>query len=79
MKNLEHRDARLAKPLEAKVNLIPYNPIEGTEYKTPSAQKVEQFKTILEKAGVRVTVRQTAGRDINAACGQLRRLREAGI
>lgn len=71
--------ARLAKPLEAKVNLIPYNPIEGTEYKTPSAQKVEQFKTILEKAGVRVTVRQTAGRDINAACGQLRRLREAGI
>ncbi len=70
--------ARLARPLEAKVNIIPYNPIADSEFKTPSAQKVDEFRMILEKAGLRVIVRQTAGRDINAACGQLRRIREAG-
>lgn len=68
--------AAIAKPLGAKVNLIPYNPIDGVDFKTPSAAKVNQFRDILLKSGLRVTVRQTAGRDINAACGQLRRLRE---
>ncbi len=69
--------AKIAKPLQAKVNLIPYNPIEGEDYKTPSQETVEKFAAILEKRGVYVTVRQTAGRDINAACGQLARLRTA--
>ena len=68
--------ARLAAPLKAKVNIIPYNPIREMEYQTPSAAKVEIFRSILEKHGVRVIVRQTAGRDINAACGQLRLDRE---
>ncbi len=67
--------ARLAKPLHAKVNLIPYNPIAESEFKTPSNVQVENFRNILEQRGVYVTVRQTAGRDINAACGQLARLR----
>ncbi len=69
--------ARIAFPLGAKVNLIPYNPIADTDFKTPSAQKVDEFRAILVRNGIRVTVRQTAGRDINAACGQLRRLRES--
>ena len=69
--------AAIAKPLGAKVNLIPYNPIDGVDFKTPSAARINAFRDILLKSGIRVTVRQTAGRDINAACGQLRRLRES--
>lgn len=68
--------ARIAKPLKAKVNLIPYNPIQEMDFKTPSLQQVEAFRKILERFAVRVTVRQTAGRDIHAACGQLRLIRE---
>ncbi len=68
--------ARIARPLGAKVNLIPYNPIADMEFKTPAKTKIEAFRDLLLKNGIRVTVRQTAGRDINAACGQLRRLRE---
>lgn len=70
---------KIAKPLGAKVNLIPYNPIAGTEFKTPPQKKIEAFRDLLLKNGIRVTVRQTAGRDINAACGQLRRLRESAV
>ena len=68
--------AKIARRLGAKVNIIPYNPIADMEFKTPSQQKIELFRSVLEKNGIRVIVRQTAGRDINAACGQLRRLRE---
>ncbi len=66
--------ARLAAPLSAKVNLIPYNPIREADFKTPSPEAVQKFAETLQKRGIRVTVRQTAGRDINAACGQLARL-----
>lgn len=62
---------RLARPLGAKVNLIPYNPIRGAEFKRPGREQIEAFRDILERAGVLVTVRQTAGREIDAACGQL--------
>jgi len=68
--------AKIAGPLRAKVNLIPYNPIFGETFKTPSPEKIETFSRALTQKGIRVTVRQTAGRDINAACGQLRLLRE---
>jgi 23S rRNA (adenine2503-C2)-methyltransferase len=68
--------ARIAKPLNAKVNLIPYNPISEMDFKTPSTEKIEAFRNILVKNDLRVTVRQTAGQDIDAACGQLRFLRE---
>lgn len=64
--------AKLALQLEAKVNLIPYNPIREMKLETPASERIEAFRTILERRGVRVTLRQTAGRDINAACGQLR-------
>ncbi|MBI3306563.1 MAG: 23S rRNA (adenine(2503)-C(2))-methyltransferase RlmN [Candidatus Omnitrophica bacterium] len=69
--------AKMAKPLNAKVNLIPYNPIREMEFKTPSGEVVDKFRDILKSHGIRVTVRQTAGRDINAACGQLRLDRQA--
>ena len=69
--------AAIARPLRAKVNIIPYNPIREMEYKTPPKASLEHFVQILEKRGIRVTVRQTAGRDIHAACGQLRLDRES--
>lgn len=62
---------RMAKPLHAKVNLIPYNPIREVDFKRPSIKRIEAFRNILKKNGVRVIVRKTAGRDIDAACGQL--------
>lgn len=64
--------ARIASRLGAKVNIIPYNPIREMDYKTPSRERVESFRKLLEEKHVRVIVRQTAGRDIDAACGQLR-------
>ena len=66
-----HGLVRIAKPLGAKVNLIPYNPISDVKFKRPSPKSIEIFRSVLLKAGIPVTVRQTAGRDINAACGQL--------
>lgn len=69
--------ARIAKPLNAKVNLIPYNPIREMDFKTPSQARIEIFRNVLEKRGVRVIVRQTSGQDIDAACGQLRLDRES--
>lgn len=67
---------RLASRLGAKVNLIPYNPIREMDYGSPDPTQVELFRKWLEEKHVRVTVRQTAGRDIDAACGQLRLDRE---
>jgi len=67
---------RLAARLGAKVNLIPYNPIKEMDYKSPDPAQVELFRKSLENKNVHVTVRQTAGRDIDAACGQLRLDRE---
>lgn len=71
--------AKIAKSINAKVNVIPYNPIREMEFKTPSKATIETFRAALEKKGVRVIVRQTAGREIDAACGQLRLDRETQI
>lgn len=54
------------------VNLIPYNPIEGSEYKRPYKKSVLAFSTALESRKITVSVRQTRGLDASAACGQLR-------
>lgn len=70
---------KICLPLNAKVNLIPYNPIRemAAVYKTPSKERIERFTKILMDAGIHVTLRKTAGREIDAACGQLRLDREA--
>ncbi|QGT99613.1 methyltransferase [Candidatus Syntrophocurvum alkaliphilum] len=62
---------KLVKPLLANVNLIPYNEIQGIEFKKPSESKVAQFYEWLEKGGINVVVRGERGSDIEAACGQL--------
>jgi 23S rRNA (adenine2503-C2)-methyltransferase len=64
--------AKIANRLGAKVNIIPYNPISEMDYERPNSREIEAFRSILEQKNVRVIVRQTAGRDIDAACGQLR-------
>ena len=55
------------------INLIPVNPVEEKQYKAPARAAVEAFQKKLEKGGLNVTVRREMGRDINGACGQLRR------
>jgi 23S rRNA (adenine2503-C2)-methyltransferase len=63
--------AALLQPREAfKVNLIPYNPTDSV-YAGSGREAIAAFRAALESRGVRVTVRLTRGRDIDAACGQL--------
>lgn len=65
--------AILIKGMLCHVNLIPVNTVSNTGYKKSSKEAIEMFKNLLEKHGIRVTVRRELGSDINAACGQLRR------
>jgi 23S rRNA (adenine2503-C2)-methyltransferase len=64
--------ARHAKKLSAKVNLIPYNTVEGLPWSRPSRNRQEKFLSILRAHKIAATLRQEKGHDINAACGQLR-------
>jgi 23S rRNA (adenine2503-C2)-methyltransferase len=55
-----------------KINLMAYNPVPEFPYQAPSRNEVYDFKNMLEARGVHVTLRTPKGRDIEAACGQLR-------
>lgn len=55
------------------VNLIPWNPVFGLQYRRPSRRRVDAFADAVRRRGVAVTVRVERGIDIDAACGQLRR------
>ena len=63
---------KIAHDLHAHVNCIPYNKVEGLEWKRPSVRRQDAFVDVLRKGGVSVTIRREKGHDINAACGQLR-------
>jgi 23S rRNA (adenine2503-C2)-methyltransferase len=65
--------AKLCKTMRANVNLIRYNEVAGLPYKRPGAHDVVAFQEILRGHGVNAHVRKSRGRDIDAACGQLRR------
>ena len=71
----EHAEqlGRLLSVREALLNVIPYNPVTGLPYQTPSDTRQRAFQAILERAGVRVRFRRRKGSRIDAACGQLRR------
>lgn len=75
--NDTEEDARrlsaLVRGMNCHINLIPVNPIKEREYKQPDNRAVLDFKNKLEKNGINVTVRREMGRDIDGACGQLRR------
>jgi len=64
--------AELAVRVQAFVNLIPFNPIPYRDWKPSTPERIEHFARELEERGVAVAVRETRGRDIDAACGQLR-------
>ena len=70
--------ARLCKTLRANVNLIRYNEVAGLPYVRPKGEDVLRFQEVLRSAGVNAHVRKSRGRDIDAACGQLRRKQEQG-
>jgi 23S rRNA (adenine2503-C2)-methyltransferase len=61
-----------ARKLRAKVNLIPYNTVEGLAWERPEPSVIERFRDIVEHGGATVTLRLEKGHDIDAACGQLR-------
>jgi 23S rRNA (adenine2503-C2)-methyltransferase len=67
-----HKLGAIAKRLHAKVNLIPYNPVEGLPWKRPARDRCKMFAHTLKAHGVTATLRMEKGADINAACGQLR-------
>ncbi|HEY6640580.1 23S rRNA (adenine(2503)-C(2))-methyltransferase RlmN [Povalibacter sp.] len=62
---------RLLQGHPAKVNLIPFNPFPGTQYRRSSPAAIERFRDICNSHGVIATTRRTRGDDIDAACGQL--------
>jgi 23S rRNA (adenine2503-C2)-methyltransferase len=63
---------RLVKNIPAKFNLIPFNPWPGTVYECSSSKTIQRFANILNDGGLSAPVRQPRGRDIMAACGQLK-------
>jgi 23S rRNA (adenine2503-C2)-methyltransferase len=63
---------RLLDPYLSHVNLIPWNPVEDAEFKGPSRNSVARFAERIRGHGLNVTVRDTRGREADAACGQLR-------
>lgn len=64
---------RLARPLNCHINLIPVNPIKERDYVQSEAGRIQAFKNKLEKNKINCTIRREMGRDIDGACGQLRR------
>lgn len=69
----EARDlVRLMKHVPAKINLIPFNPWPGTKYECSDWETIEAFAEVLNRAGYASPIRTPRGRDILAACGQLR-------
>jgi 23S rRNA (adenine2503-C2)-methyltransferase len=65
--------ATLLKGINGHVNLIPVNPIKERDYVQSDRKAILSFKNYLEKNGINVTIRREMGRDINGACGQLRK------
>jgi 23S rRNA (adenine2503-C2)-methyltransferase len=67
-----HKLGAIARRLHAKVNLIPYNPVEGLLWRRPDRDRCKMFQHTLKSHGITSTLRTEKGTDINAACGQLR-------
>jgi len=63
--------AKLVEGIPCKINVLAYNPVPGLDYRRPSDEKVDWFARELYPRTPAVTVRQSRGRDIDAACGQL--------
>ena len=66
------RLARLLQPIRCKINLIPFNPHEGSGFERPAEETILSFQEALLRKHFTVIIRQSKGQDISAACGQLR-------
>jgi 23S rRNA (adenine2503-C2)-methyltransferase len=64
--------AKLLRGQRAKINLIPFNEYSGSDFQPPGPERIANFQQILQEANFTVTVRQSRGAAIMAACGQLR-------
>ena len=63
--------SRLLKRVPCKLNLIPFNPFPGSNYRRSERKQIEAFQRVMAKSGIVTTIRATRGDDIDAACGQL--------
>jgi 23S rRNA (adenine2503-C2)-methyltransferase len=63
--------AGLVREVPCKINLIPFNPFSGVDYRRSAPEAIARFRDVLMQAGLVATVRKTRGDDIAAACGQL--------
>ncbi len=63
--------AALVRNVPCKLNLIPFNPFPGSEFRTSPRERIRAFQRVLQDAGLVATIRKTRGDDIDAACGQL--------
>ena len=70
---------RLAKPLHCHINLIPVNPVKECDFSRTQPSQIKAFQNILEKNEINSTIRREMGRDIDGACGQLRRKNISGL
>jgi len=67
-----NRLAELLKGMRSKINLIPFNEHEGSDFRRPEESVISNFREILVRKGYTTIVRHSKGEDISAACGQLR-------
>ncbi len=68
----------LLKGMNCHVNLIPVNNVKERDNEIPSEENIRNFQLMLKKRGINATIRRTLGADINASCGQLRRIKNRG-
>jgi 23S rRNA (adenine2503-C2)-methyltransferase len=66
------RLVKLLRPIKSKVNLIPFNEFDGCDFKRPEEEVIHNFQDILHRNNLTAVIRNSKGRDISAACGQLR-------
>ncbi|MBR9984850.1 MAG: 23S rRNA (adenine(2503)-C(2))-methyltransferase RlmN, partial [Desulfosarcina sp.] len=66
------RLVKLLRPIRAKINLITFNEHPGSDFKRPDPSRISRFQELLAEHHDTVMVRHSKGRDIGAACGQLR-------
>jgi 23S rRNA (adenine2503-C2)-methyltransferase len=65
--------ARIARPLRANINLLRFNPVPGAPFERPSSEAAYEFQRLLRQHGANAHVRTSRGKQVDAACGQLRR------
>ena len=65
------RLVRLLQGIRSKLNLIPFNPFPGSDFKTSPPERIEVFRQRIVRSGIVATTRKTRGDEIAAACGQL--------